>query len=160
MTPADVAVTTVDNDTAGISVSAISGSTTEAGGTANFSVVLTSQPTANVTISIASNDTTEGTVSPSSLTFTAASWNVAQVVTVTGVNDAMDDGDAAYSIVTGAAVSADGNYSGRNAADVAVTNLDNDTAGVSVSLISGNTTEAGGTAAASHALTIQPAAAV
>src|SRR5258706_200196 len=105
--PADVAVTTVDNDTAGITVSAISGSTTEAGGAANFSVVLTSQPTANVTISIASNDTTEGTVSTSSLTFTPANWNVAQVVTVTGVDDAQVDGNVAYSIVTGAASSVD-----------------------------------------------------
>ena len=39
---------------------------------------------------------------PASLTFTAANWNVAQTVTVTGVDDALDDGDIAYTIVTGA----------------------------------------------------------
>ena len=44
--------------------------------------------------------------SPASLTFTAANWNVAQTVTVTGVDDALDDGDIAYTIVTAAATSA------------------------------------------------------
>ena len=64
--PADVSVTNQDNDTAGITVSPTSGlTTTEAGGTATFTVVLTSQPTANVTIALSSSDTTEGTVSPS-----------------------------------------------------------------------------------------------
>ena len=158
--PSDIGVTNVDNDSAGITVSPISGSTSEAGGTANFSVVLISQPTADVTISIASNDTTEGTVSVSSLTFTAANWNVAQVVIVTGMEDAVDDGDTPYSIVTGAAVSADGNYNSRNGADVAVTNADDDTAGISVSAISGNTTEAGGTASFTVVLTSQPTAGV
>ena len=37
--------------------------TTEAGGTATFTVVLSQQPTANVTIGLSSSDTTEGTVS-------------------------------------------------------------------------------------------------
>ena len=79
--------------------------TTEAGGTATFTVVLNTQPTADVTIALSSSDTTEGTVSPASLTFTTANWNVAQTVTVTGVNDAVVDGDVAYTIVTAAAVS-------------------------------------------------------
>ena len=66
--------------------------TTEAGGTATFTVVLNTQPTADVTIALSSSDTTEGTVSPASLIFTTANWNVAQTVTVTGVNDAVVDG--------------------------------------------------------------------
>jgi hypothetical protein len=48
-------------------------------------------------------------------------------VTVTGVDDNLVDGDVAYSIVTAAATSSDGSYSGLNAADVSVTNTDNDT---------------------------------
>ena len=36
--------------------------TTEAGGTATFTVVLNTQPTADVTIALSSSDTTEGTV--------------------------------------------------------------------------------------------------
>ena len=103
--------------------------TTEAGGTATFTVVLNTQPTADVTIGLSSSDTTEGTVLPASLTFTTANWNVAQTVTVTGVDDALDDGNVAYTIVTAPATSTDATYSGVNAADVAVTNTDNDAVG-------------------------------
>ncbi len=141
-----------------IQVSGVSGATTEASGTTSFSVVLNESPTADVTIGISSNDLTEGTVSTSSLTFTSANWNAPQIVTVTGVDDFVDDGNIAYSIITTAAVSADGNYNGLNAADVAVTNTDNDTAGISVSGISGNTTEAGGTATFTVVLDSQPTA--
>src|SRR5438132_1713999 len=116
LNPADVAVSNTDDDTAGITVSPTSGLvTTEAGGTATFTVVLNSQPTANVTIPLSSGNTAEGTVSPASLTFTSANWNVARTVTVTGVDDFVDDGNIGYSIVTGAATSTDGNYSGMNA---------------------------------------------
>src|SRR5207244_3646325 len=126
----DVTVTNTDNDTAGITVNPTAGlTTTEAGGTATFTVVLNTQPTADVTIGLSSNDTTEGTVSPASVTFTSADWNTPQTVTVTGVNDALDDGDIAYSIVTAAATSADSSYSPVNASYVSVTNTDNDTAG-------------------------------
>jgi len=69
---------------------------------------------------------------------------VAQTVTVTGVDDVVDDGDLAYTILTGAAVSADLTYAGLNPADVAATTQDDDTAGITVSALSGNTTEAGG----------------
>ena len=68
------------------------------------------------------------------------------MVTVTGVDDAVDDGDLSYTILTAAAASSDALYDGLNAADVAVTNMDNDTAGITVSAISGNTSEAGGMA--------------
>src|SRR5262249_20131064 len=72
----------------------------------------------------------EGTVSPTSVTFTASNWNVPRTVTVTGVDDLVVDGDVAYTIVTAPAISSDPVYNGRNAADVAVTNLDNDVPGV------------------------------
>src|SRR5439155_12240268 len=111
---ADVGVTNTDNDIAGMTVSPTSGlTTTEAGGTATFTVALTSQPTANVTIGLSSNDLTEGTVAPASLTFTAGNWNTAQTVTVTGVNDLVADGAVAYTIVTAPATSTDPGYSGR-----------------------------------------------
>jgi hypothetical protein len=66
---------------AGITVTPTAGlTTTEAGGTATFTVVLNSQPTANVVIGPDSSNTAEGTVGPS-LTFTSANWNTAQTVT-------------------------------------------------------------------------------
>ena len=128
---------TVDASVAGVTVSAISGNTTEAGGTATFSVVLTGQPTSDVTISFASDHPGEGTVSTSLLTFDTTNWNRAQTVTVAGVDDAADDGDVAY-IITGKATSADLNYDGMVVADVSVTNVDNDTG---VPTITGTATE-------------------
>ncbi len=158
--PSDVSVTNNDNDIAGVTVNPTAGlTTTEAGGTATFTVVLDSQPTANVTIGLSSSDLTEGTVAPASVTFTPGNWNVAQTVTVTGVDDAIDDGNIAYTIITAAAVSADPTYSGFDPADVAVTNTDDDLAGVTVNSTSGpTTTEAGGTATFTVVLGSQPTA--
>ena len=53
-----------------------------------------------------------------------------RTVTVTGVDDVIDDGDIAYTIVTAAGSQrAIASYNGLNAADVAVINVDNDAAG-------------------------------
>jgi parallel beta-helix repeat protein len=101
--------------------------TTEAGGTASFSVVLDSAPTSNVTINLSVSDPTEGSLAIGSLTFTPLNWNIAQVVTVTGVNDFLIDGTQTYSVITSAAVSADVAYNGLTVADVSLTTLDDDT---------------------------------
>jgi hypothetical protein len=141
-----------------IVVTPVTGLTTsEAGGTAQFSVVLAAQPTSNVTIGISSSDTTEGTVSVASLIFTPANWNVPKIVTVTGVNDFVDDGDVAYTIITAPAISTDLSYAGVNSSDVAVINIDDDSAGIVITPTSGlTTTETGGTAQFSVVLTSQP----
>jgi Ca2+-binding RTX toxin-like protein len=113
--------------TTGLTITPISAATTtEAGGIARFSVVLKSKPTANVIIPISSSEPTEGTANVTSLTFTPANWNVAQIVTITGVNDSRIDGNHTYSIITGPAQSTDPLYNNFNASDFAVTNLDND----------------------------------
>ncbi|MEZ2238559.1 DUF4347 domain-containing protein, partial [Microcoleus sp.] len=140
--PADVAVTNIDNETAGITVSPTTGlTTTEAGGTATFTVKLNTQPTADVKLGLTSNKTTEGTVDKSSVTFTPANWNVAQTVTVTGVDDLIADGNQAYQIITAAdTTTTDLNYKNLKPADVAVTNIDNETAGITVSPTTGLTT--------------------
>ena len=101
-------------------------------------MVLTSAPTGDVTINLSSSDTTEGTV-PASLTFTAANFSVAQTVTVTGVDDALVDGNVAYTIAT-TVTSGDPIYAAINPADVAVTNTDNDAAAITVTPTSGLTT--------------------
>lgn len=147
-----------DNSTAGFVVSLISGSTTEAGGTATFTFRLSQRPSTNVTIALSSSNIAEGTVTPASLAFTPANWDVRQIVTVTGVDDNIDDGTVPYSIITGAAASSDSYYSNRNPNDVPVANIDNDAVGFTISPISGNTTEAGGTATFTVALNIQPLA--
>jgi len=126
---ADGLATIVNDDTAGIAVSAVPGLvTTEAGGSATFTVVLTSQPTAQVMVPMASTRPSEGAVAPAALTFTDADWATPQTVAVTGVDDAVYDGDQAYAVIVGPAVSADPGYSGASGASVAVTNLDDDPA--------------------------------
>ena len=156
--PSSATGTINNDDTAAITVTPTAGLvTTEAGGTATFTVVLGSQPTGDVTIGLSSSNTTEGTVAPSSLVFTSGNWNVAQTVTVTGVDDLIVDGSVAYTINTAAATSSDSNYNGVNPANVSVSNSDNDTAGVTVSPTSGLvTTEAGGTATFTVVLDSQP----
>src|SRR5205814_562035 len=125
--PSDVSVTNNDNDAVGYTVTPTAGLvTTEAGGTATFTIRLNSQPTANVTIGLSSSDPAEGAVGPASLIFTAANWDSPQTVTVTGVDAFVVDGNNAYTIVTAAAVSTDPGYNGQNPPDVSVTNNDND----------------------------------
>ena len=157
---ADVSVTNVDDDNAGFIVTPTSGlQTTEAGGTATFTVRLTSRPTANVTVNLSSSNTAEGTVSHASVTFLPSNWNVAQTITVTGVNDDVDDDNVGYTIITSAASSTDTNYNGLNPDDVSVTNIDDDVAGFTITPTLGlQTTEAGGTATFTVRLNTKPTA--
>jgi hypothetical protein len=102
--------------------------TTEAGGTATFTARLNTIPSAPVTIPVSSSDTTEGTVSPASLAFAPNETALnPQTVTITGQNDSDVDGNVAYTIVLGAATSADPAYSGQDPPDVAATNRDDET---------------------------------
>ncbi|MBG1243184.1 beta strand repeat-containing protein [Nostoc sp. NZL] len=113
-----------DDDTAGFTISPATGLvTTEAGGTANFSIQIDSQPTADVTLSFSSSNVNEGTVSVSSVTFTAANWNTPQIITVTGVDDGIADDNIAYQIITAKAVSSDAKYNNFNPADIDAVNI-------------------------------------
>ena len=120
--------------------------TSEAGGTATFAMRLNTKPQASVSVGLSSSDPSEGKVSPASVTFTRANWDTPHKVTVTGVDDFVDDGRKSYSIVTARATSTDPVYKGLNAANVSVANTDDDTAGITVTPTAGLvTTEAGGT---------------
>ena len=127
--------TTITQLPAGVTVDPTSGlTTTEAGGTDTFTVVLDSQPSGDVVIDLASTDLTEGTVSPTQLTFAGGvggDWATPRTVTVTGVDDATDDGDQAYGITVAinAALTADPAYDAIDPADVAATNLDDEAPG-------------------------------
>lgn len=121
-------ITIIDNDAAGVTVTSATGlQTTEAGASANFTVVLNTAPSADVTIGLSVDVATEGMVSPTSLVFTPANWNTPQTVTAIGVDDAIVDGDALFNVVTATAVSADPAYGGViNPIDVLITNIDDD----------------------------------
>ena len=152
-----VSVTVTNDDaevTRGVTVSASAISVAEAGGTATYTLALTSQPTGDVTITPASSDANAATVS-GALTFNTDNWRSAQTVTVTGVNDDVT-GDRSATIshtVSGA------DYDGVSAASVNVTVTDDDAApgvGVTVSPTEVSVAEAGGTATYTVVLTSQP----
>ena len=133
-----------DDDSAGIVVSPTSGLvTTETGGTAQFSVVLTSQPTDVVEIAVSSLDKTEGMPNKATLTFTVLNWATPQIVTVVGVDDSVEDPDTSYIIAIGSISSTDGNYSILDPDDVTLTNQDDDEASnANVRVVAVNATQA------------------
>jgi hypothetical protein len=98
--------------------------TTEAGGTATFTLVLDSLPTNPVAIPVSSSDSGDGTVSTSSVDFSVSNWDTPQTVTVTGVDDVEADGNIGYTVITGAMSSVDGNFNNVAVGDVSLTNLD------------------------------------
>jgi hypothetical protein len=139
LNPQDLTVVNLDNESTGITVTPTSGlQTTEVGGTDSFYVVLNTAPASTVTINLSTSNPTEGIMSPSTLTFTTTAgqaynpatgvggWDVPHVVTVTGVNDAVSDGDTLYTIILGQASTAGGPYNGINPPDVTVTNIDDE----------------------------------
>ena len=68
------------------------------GSSASIAVTLSIAPTSNRTVDITSDDTGAVTVTPSSLTFTSANWNVEQWLDIRAVEDS--DGDAEDVMVT------------------------------------------------------------
>jgi WD40 repeat protein len=129
--------------------------TSETGTTATFTVVLTSEPLAPVTINLATSVADEGSLSQSTLTFTPSNWNVAQTVTVTGLDDHIVHGDQTYEI-TGTATSSDSNYNGLAMAPVYVTNTEADVAGFTVTPTSIQTSMSGASASFSVVMTSEP----
>lgn len=127
--------TNVDVDTAAFTVTPTTGLvTTEAGGTASFTVVLATKPTATVTIPVSAGTSDEVAVSTGggtptnylTLTFAPDQWNVAQTVTVKGQGDTVADGAQPWSVSVGPAASGDTKYSGLAAKTVTGVNNDDD----------------------------------
>ena len=102
------------------------GHTSEGGGTSDIAVTLGTQPTADVVVGVSSSNVAAATLSPASLTFTTDNWNIAQHVTVTGVEDSLATGDLAYFVEFALAQSDDPIYSGLATPSLPLTNLDDD----------------------------------
>lgn len=116
-----------DSFISGIFTGPVSNTTSEAGITATFDVRLKTKPSKNVDISISSSDSTEGKAGPTKITFTPTNWYVDKTITVTPIDDVIDDGDVTYSIEL-RAVSSDANYNGQFAF-VEILNVDNEPPG-------------------------------
>eukprot|EP00754_Rhynchopus_humris_P028524 Rhum_TRINITY_DN15160_c0_g2::Rhum_TRINITY_DN15160_c0_g2_i3::g.142466::m.142466 len=128
-----------------ITVSLAAVTTTEAGGSATFTVVLSSAPTQPVTIPITVPPTAaaEGSVDVTSLTFDNLNFNMARTVTVTGLDDLFVDGNVNWVLAVGPATSMDTGYNGVDPADVTVTNTDDDVVGATLVPNMGTVTESG-----------------
>jgi len=125
-----VAITTTNEETSEVILSRSELSVDEAGGTATYTVRLASPPTGEVTVTPSSSDETVATVSEA-LTFTTSNWQTVQEVTVTAVEDRIDnDPDRTARITHGVT---GGGYAGAEVAEVLVTATDDDTVGVTVS---------------------------
>lgn len=156
-----VTAATTDDDAADFTVTESAGSTgvTEAGATDTFTVVLTAQPVTNVVFDVSSADTGEATVSPATLTFTPGNWNIAQTVTVTGVDDALVDGAqlTTLTVAVNDAASDDG-FDPLADKTVSATTTDNDTADFTITESGGSTaiSEPAATDSFTVVLTAQP----
>ena len=154
----DVTASITDNDSPGVSIVQSAGSTNiaEGGATDTYGVVLTSAPTANVTINFDAG-TQISAIAP--LTFTASNWNVAQNVTVSAIDNSIDE-DTHSGTITHKSVSTDTKYNNLTISPVTATIADNDTAGVTVSPTSTTATEGGATGSYTLKLNSQPTALV
>ncbi len=145
LSPVTVYAVNADNEY-GLELGTVTGPVTEAGGQATFTVALVTQPSAAVTVSVTSRDTSEGTVSPSSLTFETSDWSTARTVTVTGVDDDVDDGDVAWAVRLDPSSGGDASYDGLDDEDVSVTTTDDDATPTARLVLTPSTIDEGGTA--------------
>ena len=136
---ANLLSTVIDNDSVGVSVSHTSGNTsvTENGTSDSYNIVLTSAPFGDVTISLALNN--QITVSDSSLLFDPSNWDTPQSITVTAVNDSLQEGDHSMSIVHSIASTDDSDYNALSVDPLTVNITDDDVVSLSVSQSGGST---------------------
>ena len=158
--PREIEVTNGDDDTPGLLAGAISGPTSEKGVQASFTLQLTSRPTAPVTVSLVSSLPTEGKLAMPSYVFTPENWMTPRTVTVTGVDDFIDDGDKPYAITWSSPTSLDADYAELPPGSISLTNIDDDKAGISVKEEGKATSEMGGTITFTVELESEPTATV
>lgn len=100
---------------------------TEKGSTDAFTVVLDSKPATDVVLSISDGGSDEISLDRSSLTFTSANWDQAQTVTITGTDDALQDGDQLSTITVAVNTNlSDQKFDSLSAKTIEVTTLDDE----------------------------------
>ena len=156
-----VSATTVDDDVAGFTIVESGGSTSvnESGTTDTFTVVLDAQPLTNVELTVVSGDTGEATALPTPLVFTTGNWDTAQTVTVTGVDDALADGNQNTTITVSVDdANSDDAYDPLADQTVSATTVDDDVAGFTIVESGGSTSvnESGTTDTFTVVLDAQP----
>jgi|GEM_PF-3188392 len=120
----------IDNDSFGLDISEESIEVTEKGTISSFRIKLLSQPVDDVIVTFTSSDTTEGLVTPKSIIFNSTNWNKGKIITVTGVDDFIDDDDKTFKVSIDLTESVDEIYKNLPLSYVDVVNIDDDNASI------------------------------
>ncbi len=129
--PFTITANIMDKDSTGIDISTSAVTATEGGSNGTYNVKRNTEPTHDVTVTV-TESSDQISVDKTSLTFTMANWNSAQVVTITAVNDDVDENNETATI-THSASSTNTDYTISSVGDVTVTVVDNDTRGLILS---------------------------
>ncbi|MCB1191367.1 MAG: hypothetical protein KDK90_13060, partial [Leptospiraceae bacterium] len=161
-TIASTSVSITDNDTAGLNISGLSGTVSEAGSTATYTISLTTKPLSDVIVNFV-YDTAQlvlkvASAVVTSITFTDTNWGTPQTITVEAVNDDIAETNPHNPTIQHKTTSSDPNYesSGASLFDLLISIVDNDTAGVTASSSSLSLTEGGTAGSYTLVLTSQP----
>ena len=143
-----VLVPNKDNDIAGVQITGVVGTLTETGTpTASFKAYLLVQPLSDVKINILSNDTSEVEVSGASfLTFTPVNWYIPQTITLEQKDDFIIDGNQISSIMLSIDPVSNAGFRSLPSQNTIVTTIDNDVAGITITVLDNLTSESGDTA--------------
>jgi len=118
-------ITVIDDDEPGsFVVEADAFLTKEDGTPALVDISLSAQPGGDVLVPVKIDDETEATVDVTSLTFNALNWNIAQRVTVTGIDDRTKDGDQTFNLVLGPTNSTEPLFNALPPQNIQLTNVD------------------------------------
>ena len=155
----DVVANVTDDEVASVTVTESAGSTdaTEGGPTDTYDVVLDTEPSGSVTITLTPD--ADASVSSPTLIFATSSWDTAQTVTFTAVNDAIVEGAHTGTVTHSAS---GGSYDGVSISSVVASITDNDAASVTVTETGGSTdvTEGGPTDTYDVVLDLEPSGTV
>ena len=158
LTIGSVTATAIDDEGPAVTISETARSVSENGGRSTYTLRLNSRPGSTVTVTPVSSDTNVATVS-GPLTFGDRDWETPQQVTITGVNNNIDDTANRSATITHSVASPAADYNGlTGVGSVAVTVTE--TAGVTISETTISVSENGGTATYRVWLNTRPGAAV
>lgn len=100
------------------------GFTLKNGGQDSIQVTLSAKPNADVIIPVSVSNTSQATVTPSSLTFTVANWNIPQTVTITGLEDLSYGVTNTFTVKLGPSTSTDPSANNLTGSSSAISNKD------------------------------------
>ena len=145
----------LDNDTPGFTLSALTGSLTEASTqTASFTLVLDAQPSSDVIINLVLSPTDEVSSTQASLTFTNTNWNATQTITLSSLDDFIIDGTINSTLTFTIDPSSAALFTSVGSQTLIVPNNDNEVAGFTLSPLQGGDLLEGDTATVSFTVVL------